>query len=53
MSDAKNSSREGAGADYEVGYGKPPRHTRFQPGRSGNPRGRVVLPRSQATRLSC
>jgi hypothetical protein len=26
--------------DYEVGYGKPPRHTRFQKGRSGNPRGR-------------
>ena len=26
--------------DYEVGYGKPPKHTRFQPGRSGNPRGR-------------
>jgi hypothetical protein len=26
--------------DYEVGYGKPPRHTRFKPGRSGNPRGR-------------
>jgi len=25
---------------YEVGYGKPPRATRFQPGRSGNPRGR-------------
>jgi hypothetical protein len=25
---------------YDVGYGKPPRHTRFQPGRSGNPRGR-------------
>ena len=24
----------------EVGYKKPPRHTRFQPGRSGNPRGR-------------
>ena len=30
----------GSGADYEVGYGKPPRHTRFQPGRSGNPQGR-------------
>jgi len=30
----------GSRADYEVGYGKPPRHTRFQPGRSGNPRGR-------------
>jgi hypothetical protein len=26
--------------DYAVGYGKPPRHTRFKPGRSGNPRGR-------------
>jgi hypothetical protein len=28
------------GADYEVGYGKPPRHTRFKRGRSGNPNGR-------------
>ena len=26
--------------DYEVGYGKPPRHTRFLKGQSGNPRGR-------------
>jgi hypothetical protein len=26
--------------DHEVGYGKPPRHTRFVKGRSGNPRGR-------------
>ena len=26
--------------EYEVGYGKPPRHSRFKPGRSGNPRGR-------------
>ena len=26
--------------DYEVGYGKPPRHTRFKRGQSGNPRGR-------------
>jgi hypothetical protein len=25
---------------YEVGYGKPPEHTRFKPGQSGNPRGR-------------
>jgi Family of unknown function (DUF5681) len=25
---------------YEVGYGKPPRHSRFRPGQSGNPRGR-------------
>ncbi|MCR9093116.1 MAG: DUF5681 domain-containing protein [bacterium] len=27
-------------ADYEVGYGKPPKHTQFKPGKSGNPRGR-------------
>jgi len=26
--------------DYEVGYGKPPRDTRFKEGQSGNPRGR-------------
>jgi hypothetical protein len=26
--------------DYQVGYGKPPRHTRFVKGQSGNPRGR-------------
>jgi hypothetical protein len=28
-------------ADYEVGYGKPPQHTRFRKGQSGNPRGRA------------
>lgn len=31
---------DGAPPDYAVGYGKPPRHSRFQPGRSGNPRGK-------------
>ena len=31
--------REKSG-DYEVGYGRPPRHTRFAKGQSGNPRGR-------------
>ena len=25
---------------YDVGYGKPPKHTRFQKGTSGNPKGR-------------
>lgn len=25
---------------YEVGYGKPPKSTQFQPGKSGNPKGR-------------
>lgn len=33
-------SAEKEDASYEVGYGKPPKHTRFQPGHSGNPRGR-------------
>ena len=28
------------GAGYEVGYCRPPEHSRFQPGRSGNPSGR-------------
>ena len=27
-------------ADYEVGYAKPPVHSRFQKGQSGNPKGR-------------
>jgi hypothetical protein len=26
--------------DYEVGYGKPPKHARFKKGQSGNPSGR-------------
>ena len=28
-------------ADYEVGYGRPPKAGQFAPGRSGNPRGRA------------
>lgn len=27
--------------EYEVGFGKPPLHTRFKPGQSGNPSGRT------------
>jgi hypothetical protein len=26
----------------ELGYGRPPKHSRFKPGRSGNPRGRPM-----------
>jgi hypothetical protein len=26
--------------EYEVGFGRPPKQTRFKPGQSGNPRGR-------------
>ena len=34
----KNERRPGD--PYEVGFGKPPKHTRFKKGRSGNPKGR-------------
>lgn len=27
-------------AEYEVGFGKPPKHAQFKPGQSGNPKGR-------------
>jgi Family of unknown function (DUF5681) len=34
-------SKETSEASFKVGYKRPPRHTRFQLGKSGNPRGRV------------
>jgi hypothetical protein len=38
--------------DYEVGYGKPPLHTRFKQGRSGNPRGRFRDEKNLSTLLN-
>jgi hypothetical protein len=32
-------------SDENIGYGRPPKRTRFQPGSSGNPRGRPRLER--------
>jgi hypothetical protein len=32
---------------YEVGYGRPPTHTRFKKGQSGNPNGRPRRPKKR------
>jgi hypothetical protein len=40
MSRKPGAAPPSAGVTYEVGYGKPPQHSRFKPGHSGNPRGR-------------
>lgn len=37
---AADASGSGEAGDEKVGYGRPPRATRFLPGQSGNPRGR-------------
>jgi hypothetical protein len=48
MSTRNSSKKPSAGRqeDYLVGYGKPPKHSRFRPGQSGNPRGRPKGSRS-------
>ncbi len=37
--------------EHDVGYGKPPKHTRWQKGQSGNPRGRPKASRGLKTDL--
>src|SRR5262245_59960499 len=38
--------------DYTIGYGRPPAHSRFQKGQSGNPRGRRKRSRNVRTVLA-
>ena len=37
---------------YAVGYGKPPKHAQFKPGKSGNPKGRAKGAKNLKTELS-
>ena len=39
-------------SSYEVGYKRPPHHTRFKPGQSGNPNGRTKGVRNLVTDLT-
>lgn len=48
MDDTDSGDR---GADYDVGYGKPPKHTQFRKGQSGNPKGRKKGSRGLKTDL--
>lgn len=47
--DQGNGTQPGS---YEVGYGKPPRHSRFKKGQSGNPSGRQKGSRGVKTILA-
>ena len=39
-------AEDSGSADYEVGYGRPPRASRFKPGQCGNPKGRPRKPKT-------
>ena len=49
MSKRPRYSKTNGDHSYSVGYGKPPAHTQFKPGQSGNPKGRRKGPRNVRT----
>ena len=48
LDDEYPADEDAQAASYTVGYNRPPRHTRFQPGVSGNPSGRRKGARTSA-----
>ena len=49
--DPYNPPQSASDQSYDVGYGKPPKHSQFKPGQSGNPRGRPSGSKSLSTLL--
>jgi uncharacterized protein DUF5681 len=47
----KGGPRSSSGASYRVGYGRPPKDHRFQPGQSGNRKGRPKGAKNTVTLL--
>lgn len=47
----RSAPSRGERPGYEVGYGKPPKDTRFRPGQSGNPRGRPKGARNRTSNI--
>jgi hypothetical protein len=51
VSESPDTNEKHRRDDYPVGYGRPPAHTRFRPGQSGNPSGRRKGRRNIKTEL--